>query len=388
MLLVAGGLRHREALLERLATIDAPGLERRGADVVERVDDDLLLAQRLGQRDRAPAPVGRRRAVRREHRELGAVGVRHGELRPGRELLELLDRLGGEALGVGVLAVEPVQAREPAAVVALGDAVAELAVAGERLLARFDRVDHLVGQVALVRAALEQHRLLLGRQLAGPAQGARELRGRLAVRAEPRRVLAGHGRVPQHRGGVAGRLGVVGEPRGVGAARVEPLEHLAVQRRAAPRRHLGLEREPRQLVAEGDGAAVHPRHARQQAFVERLVGGVDQLRVGGAGDDGQALEQLARRRAQAGGPGEHGVADRGRDGGGGRGQHLGDVERVAAGAEVQGVGVDPVRLGQRAHRLGGQRRQLDALDAHGGGQLAEHDAQRAGLVVAEGDDGE
>ena len=261
-------------------------------------------------------------------------------------------------------------------------------MAGERLLARLDRLDHLVGQVALVRAALEQHRSLAHRQLAGPAQGARELRGRLAVRAQPRRVLAGHGRVPQHRGGVAGRLGVVGEPRRVGAARVEPLEHLAVQRRAAPRRDLGLEREPRELVAEGDGAAVHPRHAGQQAFVERLVGGVDQLRVGGAGDHGQALEQLARRRAQTGGAGEHGVADRGRDRGGGRGQHLGHVERVAAGAAVQGVGVDPVRLGQRADRLGGQRRQLDPLDAHGGGQLAEHHAQRPRLVVAEGDERE
>ncbi len=97
------------------------------------------------------------------------------------------------------------------------------------------------------------------------------------MRAEPRRLLAGDGRVAQHRGGVAGGLGVVGEPGRVGAARVEPLEHLAVQRRAPPRRDLGLEREPRELVAERDGAAVEPRHAREQALVERLVGGVDQL---------------------------------------------------------------------------------------------------------------
>ena len=51
---------------------------------------------------------------------------------------------------------------------------------------------------------------------------------------------------------------------------------------------------------------------------------------------------------------------------------------------VEVVAVDAVRLGQRAHRLGGQRGEPDPHDAGGRGQLAEHDPQRRAGVVAEG----
>ena len=50
--------------------------------------------------------------------------------------------------------------------------------------------------------------------------------------------------------------------------------------------------------------------------------------------------------------------------------------------------VDPVRLGERADGLRGERRQLHPLDAGGGGQVAQHDADGRRLVVAERDDRE
>jgi hypothetical protein len=207
------------------------------------------------------------------------------------------------------------------------------------------------------------------------------------MRAEPRRLLAGDGRVAEHRGGVARRLRVVREPGRIGPARVEPVEHVAVERGTPPRRDLGLDGEPGELVPERDRATFGPRHARQHALVERLVGSVDQLGLGRAGDHRQALEQVARRRAEPRGAGEHGVAHGGRDCGGGRREHLGHVEGIATGAAVQGVGVDPVRLGERAHGLGRQRRQLEPDDADGGRELSQHDAQRSRLVVAEGHHG-
>ena len=388
VLRVAGGPGHLEAALELLDPPGQPGLQLRAADVVERVHDDLVLAELLRERERAAAPLAGGVEVGGQHRELAAVGERHRQLPAGRELLELHDRLGGEALGLGVAALEPVEAGQPATGVALRDAVAELAVAQERLLARLDRIVDLVGQVALVRAALEQDGAVGDRQLARPAQGARVLGRGLAVGAEQRGALSGGGGVAEHGGGVAGRLGVMREPGRVGAAGVEPLEHIAVQRGAATRRDLRLQRQARELVPERDGAALESCHPREQALVERLVGGVDQLGVGGSGDDGQALEQLLRRGAQVGRPCQHRVAHGGRDGGRGRPQHLGDVEGVAAGAAVQVVAVDAVRLRQLAHGLGAQRREPDPLDGAHRGELAEHDPQRVVGLVTEGDDGE
>ena len=103
-----------------------------------------------------------------------------------------------------------------------------------------DRLAGLLGQHALVRAALEQLGALGRRQRVGEAQGPRVLGDALAVRADRRGAPGRLGREAQHRQRVAGRLGVVGEPRGIGGV-VERRERPGVQRdaprrRASPRR--------------------------------------------------------------------------------------------------------------------------------------------------------
>jgi hypothetical protein len=343
----------------------------------------LALAQPLGEPDRPLPPLLGGRPVGAQRPELRAVRVRHRQLAAGRERFELRDRIDGVAVGFLVAALEPVQAGEPAPRVALAEGISELAARGERLFASGDRLVHLIGQVALVRAALEQLRPLGGGQLGGPAQRAGVLLGRLAVGAETRGPLGGGDRVAQHRGALAGGFGVVGEPRRVGAARLEPLEHGAVQRGPPARRDLGLDGQPRQLVPERHRLAVHAGHPGQDALVERLVGGVDQLGIGRPGHDGEPRQQLTGGIAQHRGAGEHRVAHRRGDRRRGRGEHLGDVERVAAGARVQVVAVDAVRLGQLADGLDAERREPDARDIGRGRQLAEHDAQRVVGDVAE-----
>ena len=67
------------------------------------VDEDLGVAQRLGELDGRAAPALRALVVPVEHRQLRAVGVRHRELRPGRQRLEPLDRLRRVPLGGSAL---------------------------------------------------------------------------------------------------------------------------------------------------------------------------------------------------------------------------------------------------------------------------------------------
>jgi hypothetical protein len=153
--------------------------------------------------------------VAREHAQLREVAVGHRELASRRQRLEQLDREARLALGVRVVAGEPSQSREPAVRFALAQPVTEPAVLLERSPSGVDRVVDLVREVALVRAPLQELGPALGRELAGEAQRAREVRRGFTVRAERRRTLARRGRVAQHRVPIAGRLGVVSEPREV-----------------------------------------------------------------------------------------------------------------------------------------------------------------------------
>jgi hypothetical protein len=110
VLLHPGLERQREAALELLAGARQVVAQLGGADVVERVHQGLPLAEPLGERDRPAAPGLGARAVGAQRPELRLVGVGHRQLRTRRKLLELGDRVVREPLGVGVAALEPVQA--------------------------------------------------------------------------------------------------------------------------------------------------------------------------------------------------------------------------------------------------------------------------------------
>jgi hypothetical protein len=145
-------------------------------------------------------------------------------------------------------------------------------------------------------------------------------------------------------------MGQAGQVRRPGVARLEGRQHGAVQRDPAMRRDRLLDREARQLVPEGHAPPPLDQYPRTQALLERvdMVAGRcgHQPRLDGPGHHRDGLEEPARRTRQADRACEDRVADRGRDLRASRRQHLGDVERVAAGAPVQLLAVDAVSLGE------------------------------------------
>ena len=243
--------------------------------------------------------------------------------------------------------------------VALAQAVAAGVVLGERLAARVDRVLHRRGQVALVRAPLEQRGALLARQAVREAQRAGELCRRLAVRAERRRALAGRRREPQHRVAVAGRLGVVGEPREVDL----PPGRAGERGQRAP-----VEREPRGPAAAPPRSATRAiscrnatasrsraQHPGGEALLEmaELAAGqrLQQPELGARRRDRHRVEQRAGRPAPSRAA-RASTASRTLSGtrGAARRERLGDEERVAGRPAVELVRVDAVRPRQRGDR--------------------------------------
>jgi hypothetical protein len=397
VLLEAGFERELEAAPElRGAPVDVDA-HLGGAHVVQGVGEDLGLAEALGQRDRARAPTQRLGSVVGEHAQLGDVAVGHRQLRPRLERLEQVDGAPRLVLRRRLLTGEPRQARQPAARVALAQAVAGASVLLERAAARVDRVADAIGQIALVRAALQQLGAALGWQVVGEAQRALELGRGLAMGAERGGVLAGVRGVVQHRLGVARRVGVVREPREVARAPRrggQRGKRRAVQVHAAVGRQRLLDRGARDLVAERHHIALGAQHARGDAGLEpaEVVARqrLEQPQLGALRHDRDRFEHAARA-AEARRPGQHGIADGvGNLGAAGR-EHLGDEERVARGTAVQLGGVDAVKRGERRDRPGRQPRDREAVDRAARGQLADDDSQRMGaieLVVAEGGDHE
>ena len=151
--------------------------------------------------------------------------------------------------------------------------IATGAVDAQRLGERLHRLLAHVGEIAGVAEALEQVGALLRRQAVGEAQRPPVLVLGLARGADRGGVLGGRGRVAQDGRRVGGRLGVMGEPRQVGRPdrRLgQRGESAAVQRDRPVRRERLLDRQPRQLVAEGDAALLGAKHARAQALLERV----------------------------------------------------------------------------------------------------------------------
>ena len=181
---------------------------------------------------------------------------------------------------------------------------------------------------------------------------------------------AAAGREPQHGGRVAGGLGVVREPRGVGSAgrrRGERRQRGAVQRRPAVRRQRLLDRHPRQLVAEGDAVGRRRQHARAEALVEAgelaSPASASSSHSSACGWDTatapSSAAAVALRRAARASTASRTVGGMSRSP---PAEHLGEEERVARRAAVELVGVDAVRLGELRDGVGRQPRQLAAGD--------------------------
>jgi hypothetical protein len=348
-----------------------------GADVVEGMDEDLGLAEPLGQLDRAIAPGQRLVGVGGQHGELGQVAVGHGQLRAGGKAFQQLDGLPPGALGVGVAALEPGQARQPAQRVAFLAPVPQGPPAAQRPLLRRARLGQLVGQVALVGMALEQVGPRRLGQPVGEPQCPRVLGGRLPVGAEGGRPAGRHRGVLEHGGGVAGPVGMVGQPRRVWGGPwpgQEGGQGAAVQLGPAAGRQRLLHGQAGQLVPEADAAGLPLEHPGGHALVH-----LDRCSIGRLGQQ-PGLDRRGHHRGgvqdlpglwgQPGRPGQHCVHHGGRDRRIAGCEDLGDEEGIPPGPLVQRDWVHPVRAGQHGHRLAGQGRQPQPADQGRAGKVA------------------
>ena len=266
--------------------------------------------------------------------------------------------------------------------VTFAQTVAATVVFVECLPAGIDRVADRGGQVALVRALLEQLCTLRARQLVGETEGASELRGSLAVRSVRGRALAGGARVEQHRLPAARRFRMVRE-----ACEVDALTHRARKRsereavecQLSVGRQRGLDSNTRDLVAEGHRVVAREQHARCEACLEMdeviACERLEQPQLSAGRRDRDGVEQCARPRAQARRARQdrvaHGVGERCAS----RGERLRDVERIAGGPPVQDVRVRPVRVRQFRHGCERERLKGEARDG-GRRQFTERDTQR------------
>ena len=212
----------------------------------------------------------------------------------------------------------------------------------------------------------------------------------LSVRTRERRVTCGRGTEGGHCGVIARRDGVVQDPGEVGVVAVE--QHAQHPRVKLPPDAGGQRvdhRAPGQLVAERDRIGTdlqHPESLGLRDGRQVVEQGPQQRQVHPGRDDGELVEACLRVRAQPAQPGQHGVDDGGGHRLPGRGEGLGDVERVSVGQPVQRLGVDARARGQGRHRGRAQRPQHQAPHLRAG-QSAEYTTQRmlpAEFVVAVG----
>ena len=163
---------------------------------------------------------------------------------------------------------------------------------------------------------------------------------------------------------------------------------------ATSRRHdAALDRVARQLVPERELVVDRGKQPAREAlfdFGDRRSGDAgQQVEIDARAEHGGGFEHRPRGRREPRRPRQNCVPHGRRHAVSAEGEHLGDVERVAAGALEQLDGIEPARRGQCAHRLGGQRAERNPVDARIGREVAQQTQERmrgAELVVAEGDD--
>ena len=260
----------------------------------------------------------------------------------------------------------------------------DLAGAGHRLVEAGEVVEH-------PDALLQDGRPLGARQLAGPSQHQLVVGERLREGAGPGRLPGGGQPVADDRVGVAGLVGMVGQPRQLDARATGELgQDPPVAGDPGGGGALPLDGPAGQLVAEPDVPGVGLEHAAPLGLVQRPRLAVQQRlhqpALGLAGDGGEQLQGPLGGLAQAAEAGQDRVPDRGRHLDPGVGQHLGDEERVAGRGRQHRAGVGAVAAGQLLDRAGRQRPQGQPPHLLGG-ERAQHPAQRvvvAQLVVAVG----
>ena len=366
---------------------------------VQRVAEHVVGAEHRGQLLGPSGQVDGRVVVGVEHPQVGERGVGPGQFDGGPERLEGRHRGLGGGDRLRAAAHVPPDARQPAQHVAFAQPVARLPPQGQRVLAGQFGLPPPVQQRRLVRVALMQPGQF---RRVGPVAPFRARVGALGSLGEPQRPLVLGRRLPvggqpgglarggrgvaQHRRPVAGRLGMEGQPGVVLAAHLgQRRQHQPVDGLPAVGRDGLGHRQPRDLVPEPHTAAVPVEQPAGDQFVDRrvdgAVGGLLHRRLEqreldpGAGQRGE-VQHLARVTAQPRGAGQDRVAGRRRDGRGSGPQHLGQVERVAAGQPVQLLGLQAAVGRQHLHRPRRQRRQPDAPGVPLGGQIPQRDPQR------------
>ena len=333
-------------------------LRRAGGD--RRVDErDGIAAS--ARRARSPVcrhvdrSVADRRGSRREERHARRVAL--AELRgSAAKRLEQLDRLRRRPARRS--AIRPRQVRyghEPGERVALAAGVADLRRSAIARSSVRDRLDLLVRVGSRrrtgARAASRAPRAAGRRRSEAPARTARPPHG---ARRRDAACSPAAAREPQHGVGVACRLGVVREPGHVAAHRSVAQASAASALRCRAQRDGAARATPRSRAAPARGGT-RPRptllssmpggqallEARRRAR-RRAASSSHSSARGGA--TATASSTARAPSAQAGGPGEHGVADGRRDRAVTGREHLRDEERVPAG--------QPVELGRRRRRAG------------------------------------
>ena len=301
------------------------------------------------------------RAVAGEHASCDALLYAIASSRPGGSALEQLDRAPALAHGGRAVGGEPGQSRQPPAVVPLAHAIARWPDAAPAPPGAPRRRRRSAGSGSTRTTAAPTAPRAAPASSAAPCLSARrELLGGLAMDAQPRGALARGRRVAQHGLDVAGRVGVVGQPGRVdrpvrrrrqrpraprGGARPAGRVRSRPRPRAAPARAGTRPRRPRGRASRSRGrprAARSPRPRRLRAATARSARGTT------------AAASSSRRGAGASCAVRASTASRTVSGMSrlGRGQRLGDEERIAAGPLEQ---LAP-RRPRRARPASGPRR--------------------------------
>ena len=216
------------------------------------------------------------------------------------------------------------------------DVVAELAAQRDRFSRCASAVNEPVRDVQLGGVLLQQRRAFGHRQAIGVPQHRHVVRERLPV-GSGLRGLARRGRAcRKDRRQVACLGGVVDEQREVSPVAVAEHRHRrSIELDPSDQRKAPLDSASRQLVPERDRAVDHRHDAAPLRFGERLEAAEEhrgELEVCGRRNDGELLERPLFGGIELLQSGQHGVHDRGGHFRSGRCEHLGDEERVPAGA--------------------------------------------------------
>ena len=329
--------------------------------------DDLDLVQALAELERAIRPEPGPLCVIGMHAKRRDAGVREAQLASRRQPLQQRHGLITGLLGRADPTWTPHELRALAQGAPLREPVADLAVALRGQVERLDRLVELIGDVALVRAALQQVAPLRERETIGVPECSRVLRGGLAVRPEGGRPQCRGRRELEHGVDVAGRLGVMRESRQVRAcacALAQSAQGVAMQPGAFVRADRALDRQSGQLVPERDSVAVHLEHARGEALVEmrdaRPCEGVqEQIHLHARRNDRHRLEQAVCLGRHAPRSGQDGIDDRRRDLLLPGREDLRHEERVALRTAMQILGIDTAWPRELLHGRDRERGQLE-----------------------------